>query len=183
MDEIDRAIAALKRYIEAAITDPEIAAIPLLVERIKRFAPLLVPERGVDSTDGVMAAVESLTALQGYCDEALTDPRILEIHRQRLRDALVVVFGYEIGDDGQERTPADLPWTKAGQAKKAAKSRWDGNRTSEAAAWALDAFERGEYPSKNAVAAAAASKFGVSFDSVRKALKTPAPDKGLDMRA
>jgi hypothetical protein len=183
MAEIDRAIAALKRYIEAAITDPEIAAIPLLVERIKRFAPLLVPERGANSNDGVMAAVESLTALRRYSDEALTDPRILEIHRQKLRDALVVVFGFDVDDDGKERTPADLPWTKAGQAKKAAKSRWDGNRTSEAAAWACAAFERGEYPSKNAAAAAAASEFGVSYDSVRKALKTPAPDKGLDMHA
>lgn len=172
MDEIDRAVAALKRYIEAAITDPEIAAIPLLVERIKRFAPLLVPERET-STDGVMAAVESLAALQGYCNEALTDPRILEIHRQRLRDALVVVFGFEIGDDGQERTPADLPWTRHGQARKAAESRWASNRTSEAVTWARAAFECGEFPSKNAAALAAASLFEVSADSIRKALKTP----------
>lgn len=174
MDEIDRAIAALKRYIEAAITDPEIAAIPLLVERIKRFAPLLVPERET-STDGVMAAVESLAALQGYCNEALTDPRILEIHRQKLRDALLLVFGFDVDEDGRERTPADLPWTTQGQAQKAAKSRWAGNRTSEAAAWARAAFERREFPSRNAAAAAAASEFGVSFDSVRKALKTPRP--------
>jgi hypothetical protein len=59
MDEIDRAIAALMQHLEAAITDPEIAGVPLLAERIKRFTPLLVPERGVDSNDGAMAAVES----------------------------------------------------------------------------------------------------------------------------
>jgi hypothetical protein len=177
MDEIDHAIAALKRYIEAAITDPEIAAIPLLVDRIKRFAPLLVPERETSTGNGaaLAAAVESSITLQRYCDEALTDPRILEIHRQRLRDALVVVFGYEIGDDGQERTPADLPWTKQGQAKEAAKSRWASNRTSEAVTWARAAIERREYPSKNAAALAAASLFEVSADSVRKALKTPRP--------
>jgi hypothetical protein len=170
MDEIDRAIAALKRYIEAAITDPEIAAIPFLVERIKRFAPLLVPEQET-STDGVMAAVESLAALHGYCNEALTDPRILEIHRQKLRDALLLVFGFDVDEDGRERTPADLPWTKQGQAKKAAKSRWASNRTSEAAAWARAAFESREYPSKNAAAAAAASEFGVPFETIRDALK------------
>jgi hypothetical protein len=115
MDKIDRAIAALKRYIEAAITDPEIAAIPLLVERIKRFAPLLVPERGADSNDGVMAAVESLAALQGHCNEALADPRISEIDRQRLRDVLLLVFGFDIDDDGRERTPAvpaRIVWTR-----------------------------------------------------------------------
>jgi hypothetical protein len=172
MDEIDHAIAALKRYIEAAITDPEIAAIPLLVDRIKRFAPLLVPERGADSNDGVMAAVESLTALQRYCDEALTDPRILEIHRQKLRDALVLVFGFAVDDDGRERTPADLPWTKQGQAKKAAKSRWAGNHTSEAVAWARDALGRGEYQNnKSAAARAAASRFDVLAEAVRDALK------------
>jgi hypothetical protein len=171
MDEIDRANAALKRYIEAAITDPEIAAIPLLVERIKRFAPLLVPERGADSDDGVMAVAESLAALQGYCDEALTDPRILEIDRQKLRDALVVVLGFGIDDDGKERTPADLPWTKQGQARRAAKARGAGSPTSKAVAWALDALERGEYPSKNTAAAAAALLFGANVDSVLRALR------------
>jgi hypothetical protein len=173
MAEIDRAIAALKRHIEAAITDPEIAAVPLLVERIKRFAPLLVPERGADSNDGVMTAVESLAALQGHCHEALTDPRISEIDRQRLRDALLLVFGSDVDDDGELRTPADLPWTKQGQARKAAKSRWAGNRTREAVTWARAAIERREYPSKNAAALAAASLFDVSADSIRKALKTP----------
>ena len=173
MAEIDRAIAALKRYLQAAITDPEIAAIPLLVERIKRFTPLLVPERGNDSIDGVMAAAESLIALERYCNEATADPRVSEIDRQRLRDALLLVFGFGVDDDGELRTPADLPWTKQGQAKEAAKSRWANNRTSEAVTWARAALERREYPSKNAAALAAASLFEVSADSVRKALKIP----------
>jgi UDP-N-acetylmuramyl tripeptide synthase len=176
MDEIDRAIAALKRHIEAATTDPEIAAVPLLVERIKRFALLLVPERGADNdSTALAAAVESLVTLHGYCNEATADPRVLEIHRRMLRDALVVVFGSTIGDDGQERTLADLPWTKQGQAKKAAESRWAGNHTREAVAWARDAIKSGEFPSRNAAAAAAALKFGAPYESIRKALKTPRP--------
>jgi hypothetical protein len=175
MDEIDRAIAALKRHIEAATTDPEIAAIPPLVERIKRFAPLLVPERETSTGNGaaLAAAVESLVTLGRYCNEATADPRVLEIDRQRLRDALLLVFGSDVDDDGELRTPADLPWTKQGQARKAAKSRWAGNRTREAVTWARAAIERREYPSKNAAALAAASLFDVSADSIRKALKTP----------
>jgi hypothetical protein len=178
MAEIDRAIAALKRHIEAAITDPEIAAVPLLVERIKRFAPLLVPEREIEISTGkngaaLSAAVESLVTLERYCNEATADPRVSEIARQRLRDALLLVFGSDVDDDGELRTPADLPWTKQGQARKAAESRWASNRTSEAVTWARAAIERREYPSKNAAALAAASLFEVSADSVRKALKTP----------
>jgi hypothetical protein len=169
MDEIDRAIAALKRHLEAAIADPEISAVPALAERIRRFEPLLVPERGTDSNDGVMAAVESLVTLERYFREALSDPRISEIDRQKLRDALVVVFGFDVDDDASERTLRDLPWTAKGSARRAADSRWRNNPTRDALDSALDAVAKGS--TKSAAARAAAERFGVPYETIRKRLQ------------
>jgi hypothetical protein len=169
MDEIDHAVAALKRHLEAATTDPEIAAVPLLVERIERFAPLLVPER--PEADELGRVVQSLIIARAYLCELANDPRLTEADRARAQELEVVFAGVRVDDDASERTMRDIPWTKQGQARKAAKARGAGSPTRKAVEWALAALERGEHEHKSSAALAAALLFGANVDSVLRALR------------
>jgi hypothetical protein len=167
MDELDRAVAALKRHLEAAIAAQEISAVPLLVERIKRFTPLLVPER--PEADELGRAVQSLSIARAYLCELANDPRLTEADRARAQELEVIFAGVRVDDDASERTMRDLPWTAKGSARRAADSRWRNNPTRDALVSALDAVAKGS--TKSAAARAAAERFGVSYETIRKALQ------------
>jgi hypothetical protein len=164
---IDAALEALRRHLHAAAADPEIAAVPALAERIKRFTPLLVPER--PEADELGRAVQSIIIARAYLCELANDPRLTEADRARAQELEIIFAGVRFDDEASERTMRDLPWTSKGSARRAADSRWRNKPTRAAEVSALDAVAKGS--TKNAAARDVAERFGVNYETIRKRLQ------------
>ena len=93
--------------------------------------------------------------------------------QQLLSEFMVLLLGrdYAGSEDGATREigVADLVLVPRAAAARAAESRRRASKINEAVSWARENLEA--YPSKNAAAAAAANRFGVLYDSVRRKLR------------
>jgi hypothetical protein len=150
-------------------------------------APAAIPslEAAVDQVAGELRMDRK--ALHGAVRAFLTGWvwRYLEIARidrlveasgdlqQLLSEFMVLLLGHDYvgSEDGATREigVADLVVVPRAAAARAAESRRRASRINQAVRWARENL--GDYPSKNAAAAAAAQRFEVNFDSVRRKLR------------